>query len=167
MLRFALRRAPGAPELVTWLRRRYAAGEIGLMSAGLSAWRAEAADLAGVQLEIVEYYQNMWDINRSFDFHSDDMLAELPDMLHDDIEFECNARVIRSIPLFADVAQNPDFVRLLAGELQQIVVMPGGPIVQKGEDGDCMFFLSSGVASVLDDLENVAPPCRPPRTEDP
>ena len=46
MLRFALRRVPGAPELVTWLRRRYAAGAIGLMAAGLSAWRAEAVDLA-------------------------------------------------------------------------------------------------------------------------
>jgi CRP-like cAMP-binding protein len=106
---------------------------------------------SALKQEVVEYYRSMWDINRSFDYNTDDVLAELPDMLHGDIEFESNARVIRAIPLFAEVAQNPDFVRLLAGELQQLVVMPGAPIVQKGEDGDCMFFVSSGLCSIMDD----------------
>jgi len=104
---------------------------------------------AELQHEIMDYYKAMWDINRSFDFNADDLLAELPDLLHDDIEFECNARVIRSIPLFAEVAQNKAFVRLLAGELRQLVVMPGAPIVVRGEVGDCMFFISAGLCSVL------------------
>lgn len=45
-LRLALRRRPQNTALVAWLRRRYAAGEVGAMLAGLVAWRAEAADLA-------------------------------------------------------------------------------------------------------------------------
>lgn len=44
-LRLALRRRPGVPGFVSWLRRRYVAGEIGVMLAGLLAWRAEAIDL--------------------------------------------------------------------------------------------------------------------------
>jgi len=45
-LRLALRRRPGGAALVTWLRRRYVAGEVGAMLAGLVAWRADLADLA-------------------------------------------------------------------------------------------------------------------------
>jgi uncharacterized protein YbaP (TraB family) len=45
MLRLALRRRPGLPGLHPWLRRRYRAGEIGAMAAGLAAWRADADDL--------------------------------------------------------------------------------------------------------------------------
>lgn len=45
-LRLALRRRSGNAGLRAWLRRRYAAGEIGTMLAGLLAWRAGPADSA-------------------------------------------------------------------------------------------------------------------------
>ncbi len=45
-LRLALRRRPESAALLAWLRRRYMAGEVGAMLAGLVAWRADAEDLA-------------------------------------------------------------------------------------------------------------------------
>lgn len=45
-LRLALRRRSGAPAMAGWVRRRYAAGEVATMLAGLVAWRAEPFDLA-------------------------------------------------------------------------------------------------------------------------
>lgn len=45
-LRLALRRRSGAPAMAGWVRRRYAAGEVATMLAGLVAWRAEPSDLA-------------------------------------------------------------------------------------------------------------------------
>ena len=45
-LRLTLRRRSGIPAFMAWLRRRYAAGEVGAMLAGLVAWRSEAVDLA-------------------------------------------------------------------------------------------------------------------------
>ncbi len=45
-LRLALRRQAGASALRAWVRRRYAAGEVGTMLAGLVAWQAAAPDLA-------------------------------------------------------------------------------------------------------------------------
>lgn len=45
LLRLALRRRPGLPDLHQWLRRRYRTGEIGAMAAGLVAWRANPDDL--------------------------------------------------------------------------------------------------------------------------
>lgn len=47
-LRLALRRQPGARGFLAWLRRRYVEGEVGVLLAGLQAWRAEAIDLARV-----------------------------------------------------------------------------------------------------------------------
>lgn len=45
LLRLALRRRPGLPDLHQWLRRRYMAGEVDAMAAGLVAWRANPDDL--------------------------------------------------------------------------------------------------------------------------
>lgn len=45
-LRLALRRRGGASALMGWARRRYAAGEVAAMLAGVVAWRAEPSDLA-------------------------------------------------------------------------------------------------------------------------
>lgn len=44
-LRLALRRQPGAAAFWGWVRERYAAGEVGTMTAGLAGWRADVQDL--------------------------------------------------------------------------------------------------------------------------
>ena len=112
-----------------------------------------------IQEEVVTYYSRMWQVCRSFDYNaSDDALVELPDILRMDIEYAVNLRMLRSIPLFARVCDNEKFVRAFVGELHHCVILPGAPIVQRGEEGDCMFFLSSGDAAVLgdDDSEVIA-----------
>ena len=107
-----------------------------------------------LQMEILAYYRRMWDVCKSFDFNeTNDVMEDFPPELRHQIEGEMNGRIIRSIPLFEKLADDPDFVALLAGQLQYIVVTPGCPIVEKGEEGDCMFFIASGDAAEMDDAE--------------
>lgn len=104
-----------------------------------------------LQDEVVSYYTRMWEVCKSFDYkNSNDALQELPPELRHEIETEQNSRIIRTIPLFAKLADDADFVSLLAGQLQYMVVMPGSPIVERGEEGDCMFFIASGDAAAMD-----------------
>ena len=45
-LRLALRRRAGAAALLSWVRTRYQAGQVGILLAGQAGWLAEPADLA-------------------------------------------------------------------------------------------------------------------------
>jgi CRP-like cAMP-binding protein len=101
--------------------------------------------------EIILYYQNMFSLFNTFDYLESkiDFFDELPPELQSRIHDEVSIGTIKAIPLFADVVDDVDFVRALAECLELFVLMPGTEIVRRGDEGDDMFFISKGEASVM------------------
>jgi voltage-gated potassium channel len=55
--------------------------------------------------------------------------------------------IIEKVPLFQDAGD--DFIKEIALEIKPVVYLPGDVVVQAGERGDDMFFVSRGKLEVL------------------
>ena len=55
-------------------------------------------------------------------------------------------RLVAKVPFLAD--EEPAMIREIAALLKPIVVVPGERVVQRGEAGDAMYFISSGAVEV-------------------
>ena len=103
-----------------------------------------------LQDEILSYYHHMFSVFNTFDYTtSDDFFDDLPPDLQEAIHEEVSVATIKMLPLFADIVDDVAFVRAMADHLELFVLIPGTEIVRKGEEGDDMFFISKGEASVL------------------
>lgn len=100
-----------------------------------------------VQSNIVGYYNYLADTRQGID--SSEIFAEIPNQLLKEIAMYMNKDVLQKVPLFRNCP--PAFIETIATHLQPLVFMPGWLIIQKGETGKEMFFLSKGRVEVTNE----------------
>ena len=97
--------------------------------------------------KVHEYYQYVWHTRMA---HSDEgILTNLPTSLRTEISLHLHKQLIEQVPFFKNT--DKEFIREIISELQPQVFLPGDFIFKKGEDGDCMYFISNGSVDVLSD----------------
>ncbi len=98
------------------------------------------------------YYDYLWETRKGFDETS--VINELPPPLRVELSLFLNRHLIEKVPLFKDA--RPDLIRDIVMNLQHIVYSPGDFVVNKGDVGTEMYFISRGIVEVVgDDLKTV------------
>ena len=104
-----------------------------------------------IQDETIRYYRQMWSTCQTFSVETQERIFDdLPVQLYERIQFQSYAGLIQKIPLFQRVKDNNDFVYSMIDALFPVVTIPGEPVVQRGEVGECMYFVLRGTLEVLD-----------------
>lgn len=94
---------------------------------------------------LTEYYTYLWEQRLGYDEAS--ILASLPPSLKMEVSLHLKREIIEKVPLFNDAGD--DFIKEIALEIKPVVYLPGDFVVQAGERGDDMFFVSRGELEVL------------------
>ncbi|MEY5025852.1 MAG: hypothetical protein RLZZ244_1380 [Verrucomicrobiota bacterium] len=102
---------------------------------------------AAMQARVRDYYHYLWETRHNVSDES--VLKELPQSLAVDVMIQLNRGILEKVEFFKNA--NEIFIREIVNMLESIVFLPGDYIIRQGEHGDCMYFLSSGVAEVLVD----------------
>jgi voltage-gated potassium channel len=105
-----------------------------------------------LQEKVLNYYYYLWDKKKNIS--DENPLADLPSSLNLEIMLYLNRDMLRKVELFKKAQEV--FVREAIQMLTPLVFMPEDYIIQQGEYGDCMYFLSSGEVDVIVDDQRVA-----------
>ncbi|MBT8212862.1 MAG: cyclic nucleotide-binding domain-containing protein, partial [Acidimicrobiia bacterium] len=103
--------------------------------------RGIARDL---QARVRDYYNYMWE-NRAGRQQSE-MLSDLPPPLRTEIALHLNRPVLEKVPIFKGASDAA--LRELSVHMEPTVCVPGQAIVRRGETGDELFFINSGLVEV-------------------
>jgi voltage-gated potassium channel len=98
-----------------------------------------------LQERVRNYYEYLWQTRKSISSVS--LTEDLPHTLAMEIYLFLNRSIIEKVELFHNA--NEIFVREIVQLLHGIVFLPGDDIIEQGEYGDCMYFLSNGDVEVL------------------
>lgn len=98
-----------------------------------------------LQEKVHGYYNYIWESRQGYD--ESVVIEGLPPSLKTEISLFLNREIIQKVPLFHGAGS--DLVRDIVLSMQPVVFMPGDKIVQKGELGDTMFFISHGRVEVI------------------
>lgn len=100
---------------------------------------------ADLQRKIKEYYEYVWDSRRGYDEST--VFHDLPVNLKTKLSLILNRDLIEKVPLFQGASS--DLVKDIILKLEPITFMPGDVIVEKGELGYEMYFISGGSVDVV------------------
>jgi voltage-gated potassium channel len=91
-----------------------------------------------------DFYRYRWDQRLEYD--ESGILNDLPPGLRADVATFLKRDLIQRVPLFSGASE--EFIREVALQMRPIVVMPGDTIVNAGETGREMYFISRGEVDV-------------------
>jgi len=146
----------------------YVIGDIASLVANLDMARAEhqrrVTEINGFMMhrrfpraliaKVNAYYHYIW-AHRTGQ-SQDPAFAELPESLRTDIALQLNRRILRKVPLFQGAGE--DFLREVVLLLEPRIYMPNDLVVQEGDPGDAMFFVSSGTVEAFSESDpSIAP----------
>lgn len=86
-------------------------------------------------------------------FNEPQILQTVPSNLRTEIMLHTCSHLVSKVPLFKELPQS--ILKQIVGCLKLEVFFPGDIIIQMGEVGDCMFFISSGAADIIADTGDV------------
>jgi CRP-like cAMP-binding protein len=104
-----------------------------------------------LQEKIRDYYTFLWKSRKGWDEKI--ILEDLPQYLRMEIALDINRDLIEKVPLFKD--RSKMFISQVVMSLQPRVTLPGSHIVNKGEIGREMYFISNGSVEIIS--EDVPP----------
>ncbi len=98
-----------------------------------------------LQSKINNYYNYLWESRRGYDESL--VLGQLPAALKTEVSLFLNKEIIQKVPLFKGA--NTGFIKQIILNLKPMVFTPGDYIVNKGDIGTEMFFISKGFVEVV------------------
>lgn len=103
-----------------------------------------------LQTRITDYYQAMWERHGTLDGAVTAFIPELSRNLAYEVELFLRMDMINRAPIFQNCSAK--VVQELVMELELQVFMPGDYVVVRGEVGNDMYFVQSGICEVTKDL---------------
>ncbi|MDH5719045.1 MAG: cyclic nucleotide-binding domain-containing protein [Spirochaetia bacterium] len=103
-----------------------------------------------IKERVIHYYEYLWDSRLGSD--ETQMISDLPPSIKIDISMHLNKNIIEKIPMFKGASQ--EMIKALVLELKPVVFTPGDLVVEKGEIGEVMYFISKGDLEVLAEPNN-------------
>jgi hypothetical protein len=103
-----------------------------------------------LQDRVLGYYDYIWSEHHSIDGNLDDFLPELSHNLRAEVSLYLRRSLIVKVPIFKHCT--PRVVQKLVVALQLELFMPMDYIVLRGEMGNEMFFIQSGVVEVTNSV---------------
>lgn len=100
---------------------------------------------AELQRRVRDYYAYLWETRRSVS--AAPVTADLPHTLSTAVRLFLSRGIIEKVALFKDAGEL--FIQEIVQRLEPLVFLPNDFIIQQGEHGDCMYFLSEGEVEVL------------------
>jgi hypothetical protein len=98
-----------------------------------------------LQNDVVGFYSNFLKVNSGHQDNSS--LAGLPAALKEQLEFYAHLKLINAVPMFREASM--DCKKDLSDSLEPVVVGPDHTIIQFGEIGNEMYFVSHGSVEIL------------------
>lgn len=118
----------------------------------VNSWLKSQKIPVHLQEQVRDYFSYVWTRHRSVNPRS--TLEELPGNLSLEILMYLNRDLLTKVPLFKDAQEL--FIRESVQLLKPRIFMPNEYIIRQGENGDSMYFLTSGDVDVLVDDTVVA-----------
>jgi hypothetical protein len=100
-----------------------------------------------LQRRVREYHTYVWEHRLGYD--EVNILSGLPPALMTEVSMFLKREVIQNVPFFATASDQ--LLKDIALAMHPVVYMPGDIVMEKGEVGRAMFFISRGEVEVLDD----------------
>ena len=103
--------------------------------------------------EKVRLYYDYYSIQRG-GFTSDNFLNDLSPALSSEIRLQMHKEMVTRLPFLKDPTHDKTEMRIVKDIVKCLaprIYMPGEIIIQQGEDGDEMFFISKGSVSVINE----------------
>ncbi|XP_020280033.1 potassium/sodium hyperpolarization-activated cyclic nucleotide-gated channel 4-like [Pseudomyrmex gracilis] len=100
--------------------------------------------LPHIRERILAYYHYRF---RGSYFRTKRILSDLTELLRQEVAFHSCRRLIENVAIFKHLPN--DVLQLLMNKLKFELYLPNDVIIKSGTQGDCMFFLSFGIVSVL------------------
>mgnify|MGYP006268272523 CR=1 FL=1 len=100
---------------------------------------------------IGDYYDYLWESRRGYD--EAEIIGDLPVNLRVQVAQVLHQDIITKVPMFQGAS--PAFLRDVILSLQPGVFTPGDYVVQKGDIGEEMFFISRGAVDVVSEDESI------------
>jgi CRP-like cAMP-binding protein len=100
---------------------------------------------APLQRRVSNYYDYLWESRRGYNEAA--VIAELPHSLKTQITIQMNKELIQKVPLFEHAPDS--FLKEVILNLEPVIFTPGDYIMEAGEMGYEMYFISSGKVDVL------------------
>lgn len=97
-----------------------------------------------LQRKVRDYYTYMWETHGCTG--NEVFLSELPHTIATDIAIFLNRHILEKVHIFRDADEV--FKREVIRQLELVIFLPGDYIIQQGEHGDCMYFMSFGEVEV-------------------
>lgn len=104
-----------------------------------------------LQHRIINYYNYLWESRRGYDETA--VLQDLPVSLKTQVAIYINKEIIEKVPIFNGASDA--FVREIILNLDPVVFTPGDIIVNQGDIGYDMFFISKGSVDVVSEDQTV------------
>jgi len=80
------------------------------------------------------------------------LISDLPDSLKNEISLYLHKNLIDRVPFFKDTDE--DFIGEIILKLRAEIFLPGDYVFRKGDVGNCMYFIGSGLVNVLSEDES-------------
>ncbi|MDC7221010.1 MAG: ion transporter [Spirochaetales bacterium] len=106
---------------------------------------------APLQRRVSNYYDYLWESRRGYNEAA--VIEELPHSLKMQITIQMNKELIQKVPLFEHAPDS--FLKEVILNLEPVIFTPGDYIMEAGEMGYEMYFISSGKVDVLSADENI------------
>ena len=94
-----------------------------------------------LQRKVMDYYQYMWEYNKSTNPVSDELLG-LPNSLRAQIDIHLHKKLVETVPIFQDAPAH--FLEQILVKLEPKVYPPNSEVIREGEIGHEMYFVESG-----------------------
>ena len=104
-----------------------------------------------LQRRVNNYYDYLWESRRGYNESA--VIEELPLSLKTQITIQMNKELIQKVPLFENAPDS--FLKEVILNLEPVIFTPGDYIMEAGEMGYEMYFISSGKVEVLSADESI------------
>ena len=98
-----------------------------------------------LQHHIFDYYRYLWENRMGYDESS--VLEDLPPTLRQELSLVLKSDLIKKVSFLRDASL--ELVQALSLEMRAVVFTPGDIILQEGDTGRHMYFISRGTVDVL------------------
>jgi len=98
-----------------------------------------------MQRRVIEFYRHLWESDACW--NESKILEELPESLRSELEVFMHRALIRKVPFLRDAGA--DFIAALVRKLRPSMLIPNTCFIRKGEPGDSMYFVGSGLIEVV------------------
>jgi voltage-gated potassium channel len=100
-----------------------------------------------LQKRIHDYYDYLWESRRGYE--ESKLLQDLPQSLKTQVSFFLNQDIIEKVPIFKNATR--EFIRDIILNLKPVIYTPGDSVIEYGEIGFEMYFISRGEVDVTNE----------------